>query len=94
MLYTEAQSEDNIRKFTIDLNKLISKAHSESMDVKIRLHEPILLSLDTSFEAAKDYLMLYEEKIQHLSDKAKNYAAYQERFGNTMKQVKKKLTQP
>ncbi len=94
LLYTEAQSEENIRKFTIDLNKLITKAHTESIDVRTELHQPILLSLDTAPQFAQEYLTLYEEKIGKLVEKAKNYASYQERFGNTIKQVKKKLTQP
>ena len=53
-----------------------------------------LLSLDTAPQLAQEYLTLYEEKIEKLLEKSKNYASYQERFGNTMKQVKKKLTQP
>lgn len=93
-MYTEAQCEDNIRKFTEDLNKDILKVHSESVELKTKLQSPRLLSLDTSLEAAKENLKLFEEMIQVLVEKAKNYALYQERFGNTMKQVKKKITQP
>jgi hypothetical protein len=73
---------------------MILKAHNESIDLRTRLHSPRLLSLDITLQIANENLMLFEEMIQKLVEKAKNYAAYQERFGNTMKQVKKKLTQP
>lgn len=90
MLYTEAQSEENIRKFTVDLGALITKAHNESIDLKVRLQSPGLLSSDTLPQIANENLTLFEEMIGKLVEKAKNYASYQERFGNTLKQVKKK----
>lgn len=93
-MYTEAQCEDNIRKFTIDLNKMIMKVHNESVELKTRLQSPRLLSIDTTTQIANENLKLFDEIIQKLVEKAKNYAAYQDRFGNTLKQVKKKTTQP
>lgn len=92
LLYTEAQCEDNIRKFTIDLGVLITKAHNECVDLKARLQSPVLLSIDTSGQQANENLLLYQEMIVKLAERAKNYASYQERFGNTMKQVSKKKT--
>lgn len=92
LLYTEAQCEDNIRKFTVDLNNMIAKVYKESIDLKARLQSPRLLSLDTTPQVANENLKLFDEMIQKFIEQAKNYAAYQERFGNTIKQVKKKLT--
>ena len=93
LLYTEAQSEENIRKFTVDLGILIGKVHSESIDLRFRLQSPVLLSSDTTAQIAQENLTLFQEMIEKLVEKAKNYAAYQERFGNTLKQVKKKTAQ-
>lgn len=93
LLYTEAQSEENIRKFTIDLNVLVYKVQQESVDLKVRLQSPALLSSETTALIANENLTLFQEMIEKLVDKAKNYASYQERFGNTLKQVKKKVTQ-
>ena len=90
MLYTEAQCEENIRKFSVDLSALIIKVHRESLDLRERLQAPVLLSVDTTQAVAKENLTLFQEMIEKLMEKAKNYASYQERFGNTMKQVKKK----
>jgi hypothetical protein len=92
LLYTEAQCEENIRKFTIDLGALITKAHNESVELKTRLQSPLLLSADTIAQQANENLTLFQEMIEKLVEKAKNYASYQERFGNTMKQVTKKKT--
>lgn len=92
-MYTEAQCEENIRKFTVDLGYLINKIHGESIELKVRLQSPALLSSDTTSQVANENLSLFQEMIEKLVEKAKNYASYQERFGNTMKQVKKKTTQ-
>lgn len=92
LLYTEAQCEENIRKFTVDLGVLITRAHNECVDLKARLQSPVLLSIDTSAQQANENLILFQEMIAKLAERAKNYASYQERFGNTIKQVSKKKT--
>lgn len=93
LLYTEAQCEENIRKFTVDLQQLMNKVRSESVDLKIRLQSPLLLAADTTYQLANENLTLFQEMIEILIVKAKNYGSYQEKFGNTMKQVKKKVIQ-
>ena len=93
LLYTEAQSEENIRRFTIDLNVLVYKVQQESIDLKVRLQSPALLSSETTAQIANENLTLFQEMIEKMVEKAKNYASYQERFGNTLKQVKKRVTQ-
>jgi len=93
LLYTEAQCEENIRKFTVDLQFLMNKVRSESVELKIRLQSPLLLAADTTFQLANENLTLFQEIIENLLVKAKNYGSYQEKFGNTMKQVKKKVIQ-
>jgi hypothetical protein len=90
LLYTEAQCEENIKKFTIDLNMLINKVHSKAVELKLKLNSSALLSVDTTPQAANENLKLFKEMIEKLIEKGRNYAMYQERFGNTMKQVKKK----
>ena len=87
MLYTEAQSGENIRKFTVDLDALITRTHNELVELKIRLQSPFLLSADTIAKQARENLVLFQEMIVKLTNKAKNYASYQERFANTMKLV-------
>lgn len=93
LLYTEAQSEENIRKFTVDLGKMINKAHGESVELKTRLQAPTLLSTDTTHHVARENLTLFHEMIEKLVERCKNYALYQERFNGTMKQGKKKGAQ-
>lgn len=93
MLYTEAQCEENIRKFSVDLQFLMNKVRSESVDLKIRLQSPLLLAADTTYQLANENLTLFQEMIENLLIKAKNYGSYQEKFANTMKQVKKKVIQ-
>ena len=80
MLYTEAQCEENIRKFTIDLSLLVSKLHTESVDLKSRLQSPTLLSVETTSQIANENLTLFQEMIEKLVRKAKNYASYQGSF--------------
>jgi hypothetical protein len=85
-MYTEAQCEENIRKFTTDLNNMVLKAKTESIDLKTRLHSPRLISWDLTPLVALENLKLLEEMIQFLVEKAKNYLIYQEKFKNTMTQ--------
>ena len=92
-LYTEAQCEENIRRFTVDLGQLITNAHKESIDLKTRLQSNFLLSSDTTAAIARENLTLFSEMIEKLVERAKNYLVYQERFGKTLKQVKKKTAQ-
>ncbi len=71
----------------------MNKVRNESVDLKIRLQSPLLLAADTTFQLANENLTLFQEMIETLIVKAKNYGSYQEKFGNTMKQVKKKVIQ-
>ncbi len=73
----------------MDLGLLITKAHKESVELKERLQSPVLLSSETSPQIARENLTLFNEMIEKLVQKAKNYASYQEKFGSTLKQVKK-----
>ena len=71
----------------------MNKVRSESVELKIRLQSPLLLATDTTYQLANENLTLFQEMIEMLVVRAKNYGVYQEKFGNTMKQVKKKVIQ-
>jgi hypothetical protein len=75
------------------LNKLIKNVHQDSIELKVKLQSPELLSPDTPDKVAEESLKMFQETIDKLIGKARNYSSYQERFGNTMKQVKKKTNQ-
>lgn len=67
--------------------------HYDSIELKVKLQSPELLSSETTEKVAEENLKLFQEMIERLIEKAKNYSSYQERFGNTMKQIKKKSNQ-
>ncbi len=71
---------------------MILKAKSETVDLKIRLHSPRLISWDLTATVALESLKFLEEMIQMFVEKAKNYLIYQEKFKNTMSQSASKKT--
>ena len=52
ILYAEAKKDDNIRKFSSDLNHLISSIRNRIIDIKNRVQDPVLLSGDTMASTA------------------------------------------
>ena len=47
ILFAEAKKDDNIRKFSTDLDNLIDSIRSRILDIKSRVRDPVLLNGDT-----------------------------------------------
>ena len=52
ILYAEAKKDDNIRKFSADLNHLIDLIRSRIIEIKTRVGDPVLLNGDTMASTA------------------------------------------
>ncbi|XP_035825271.1 dynein heavy chain 6, axonemal [Aplysia californica] len=89
ILYCEAKKDDNIRKFSSQLDTLISDIRSTLMDLKSRVQDPELLHTDTHALSALETVRLLQEEVQTLSVKARSYASYQDRFGSSLSKQKR-----
>ncbi|XP_069117336.1 dynein axonemal heavy chain 6-like isoform X3 [Argopecten irradians] len=84
VLYSEAKKDENIRKFSRDLDNLIFSIRTKIMDLKNRIQDPDLLHMDTMSVTALETIRDLQDGVQELSVKARSYAAYQERFGSSL----------
>ncbi|KAH9496161.1 Dynein heavy chain 6, axonemal [Bulinus truncatus] len=89
ILYCEAKKDDNIRKFSSQLDTLIGNIKTSLMDLKIRVQDPELLHVDTHPLSALEATRLLQEEVHILSIKARSYASYQERFGSSLSKQRK-----
>ncbi|XP_068088957.1 dynein axonemal heavy chain 14 isoform X3 [Hyperolius riggenbachi] len=91
VLYCEAKKDEDVVKFSGDLDKYISNLHFELMDFKIKVRNPILLEADTFPLEAKEIIVNLLEEFEVIANKARCYSTYQERFGSSITQMKTKL---
>ncbi|XP_075255484.1 dynein axonemal heavy chain 6-like isoform X3 [Convolutriloba macropyga] len=89
ILYCEAKKDENIRKFSDDLEKIISKLRDQLMGIRIRVQHPDLLNQETMSQAAIETIRLLGDEIEKLTGAARSYSSYQERFGSTLSSKKK-----
>lgn len=89
ILYCEAKKDDNIRKFSTQLDTLIGNIRSTLMNLKSRVQDPELLHNDTHPLSALETIRILSEEVQTLSVKARSYASYQDRFGSSLSKPKK-----
>ena len=93
ILYAEAKKDDNIRKFSSDLDRLIHDIRFKILDIKSRVQDPVLLNGDTMAVVALEKIGYMTEEVTSLSSKARSYANYQERFGSSMTSNKRNFSE-
>ena len=91
ILYCDAKKDENIRKFSRDLDTLIYEIRNKLTDLKNQVRDPDLLSADTMAVSALETIKYLHEEVQGLSVRARSYASYQERFGSSLSNTKSRL---
>lgn len=89
ILVGEAKKDENIRKFSQDLDTLIYNIRTKLMEIKNKVRDPDLLSTDIIAVAALSKLDSIQSEVSSLSTKARCYGSYQERFGSSLSNSKK-----
>lgn len=84
VVYHEAKKEENISKFSSDLENLISNIRSRITEIKSKVRNPSFLNYETPASIALDSINALQEEVALLSHKARSYASYQERFGSSL----------
>ncbi|CAF0983043.1 unnamed protein product [Adineta steineri] len=90
LLYTEAQCDENVQKFTIELDEMIQRLHTQIIELKTKSKDSSLLASDTRPETALEIILILQESLAQLNEKAKNYTTFQERFNQISKNSTKK----
>ncbi|XP_073527968.1 dynein axonemal heavy chain 14 isoform X2 [Phyllobates terribilis] len=91
VLFCEAKKDEDIVKFSGDLDKYISNLHFHLMEFKIKVKNPILLETDTFPLEANEVIASLSEEFEVIANKARCFSSYQERFGSSMTQMKARL---
>ncbi|KAM4694195.1 dynein axonemal heavy chain 14 [Discoglossus pictus] len=91
ILFCEAKKDEDIIKFSADLDKNISELHFELMDFKTKMRNPVLLQGDTYPLEAKEIIVSLLSEFDVTANKARCYSSYQERFGSSITQKKTQL---
>ncbi|XP_023930267.1 dynein heavy chain 6, axonemal [Lingula anatina] len=89
VLFCEAKKEENIRKFSTDLDSLVNDIRFTIMEIKNKVRDPALLHADTIPLAALENIKYLQDQVQTLASKARSYGSYQDRFGSSLSQSKK-----
>ncbi|CAF4669138.1 unnamed protein product [Rotaria sp. Silwood1] len=90
LLYTEAQCDENVQKFTVELDDMIQRLYDQTIDLRVKSKDPALLTSETRTETALDIIAILQETLSKVNEKAKNYSNFQERFNQISKQSTKK----
>ncbi|XP_066451266.1 dynein axonemal heavy chain 14 isoform X2 [Eleutherodactylus coqui] len=91
VLFCEAKKDEDIVKFSGDLDKYISNLHFHLMEFKIKVKNPILLEADTFPPEVNEVIVNLLEEFEVLTNRAQCYSSYQERFGSSITQMKPRL---
>ncbi|XP_075719503.1 dynein axonemal heavy chain 14 isoform X3 [Rhinoderma darwinii] len=91
VLFCEAKKDEDIVKFSGDLDKYILNLHFQLMEFKIKVKNPILLETNTFPLEANEVIVNLLEEFEVIANKARCYSSYQERFGSSMTQMKARL---
>ncbi|XP_038073413.1 dynein heavy chain 6, axonemal-like isoform X3 [Patiria miniata] len=89
IIYCEAKKDENISKFSDDLNSHIQALQAETYDIRNHVQEPTLLSSDTLPVVALENMKLLHDSLSTLTIKARSYASYQDRFGSSISRQSK-----
>ncbi|KAM3930843.1 dynein axonemal heavy chain 14 [Leptodactylus fuscus] len=91
VLFCEAKKDEDIVRFSGDLDKYISNLHFHLMEFKIKVKNPILLEADTFPLEASEVIANLLDEFEVIANKARCYSSYQERFGSSMTHMKARL---
>ena len=80
MLYCEAKKDENIMKFSNELEGLVGKVRDDLLALKNRIRAPSLLDSISTSKAILGTLTFLGEELEEISNKARNYAMYQDHF--------------
>jgi hypothetical protein len=89
VLYAEAKKDDSIRKYNTDLDNLVHTIAERITHLKNLATDPNLLHPDSMATKVIQTVTQLADEVSGLTVKARNYAAYKEKFISSLSQPKK-----
>ncbi|XP_074663059.1 dynein axonemal heavy chain 6-like [Tubulanus polymorphus] len=85
ILFCDAKKDENIRKFSNDLDTLITDIRFNIIELKNKVLDPELLNHETMAMVALENVRYLQDEVHTLALKIRSYGNYQERFGSSMR---------
>ena len=89
-MYCEAKKDIKIQAFSAQLDNIIEGFSKQLHQLANQIRNPVLLDDDPSYDAMETILYLKED-LQQLSEKAKNFAVYEDSFSSALSSTKKNV---
>ena len=80
MLYCEAKKDENIMKFSNELELLIGQVRCDLLTLRNKIRAPSLIDPINTSKVILDTLRVLGEELEEISNKTRNYAVYQDHF--------------
>ncbi|XP_065071378.1 dynein axonemal heavy chain 6-like isoform X2 [Rhopilema esculentum] len=90
ILYCEAKKDEHIQKFMKDLKNMVAELRKYLHNVKNKVRSPVLLDEDVVPQAAMENITMLMEDVELIGQRSRNYASYQDRFGDALSTAVKK----
>lgn len=90
MLYCEAKKDENILKFSHDLEILIGEVHEELVELKNNIRAPNLIDPSNNPVQVSETLKRLGEQLKQISTNARNYARYQDHFRGALSRASRR----
>ena len=91
-MYCEAKKDENIQKFSVDLERIIENLTRELHQLSNQIRNPSLLDDDMSPSTAMETIAYLKDDLNNLSKNAKNFAAYEDCFARALSTSARKRT--
>ncbi|XP_057306686.1 dynein axonemal heavy chain 6-like [Hydractinia symbiolongicarpus] len=90
VLYCEAMKDENVRKFTKNLDDIVENLKKQLHGLVIQIQNPSLLDEDISSSNAIETIQFLKDDLEELSESIKRFAAYETCLSNAMSASKKR----
>jgi dynein heavy chain len=90
MLYCEAKKDENIMKFSNELEVLIGSVHGDLLALKNKIRAPSLIDSINTSKAILNTLEFLGDELEEISNKTRNYAVYQDHFSGALSTTRRR----
>ena len=89
-MYCEANKDENIHKYSKDLESIVDNLTKQLHDLTIRIRNPSLLDEDMTPANALENIKYLKDDFDELNTSAKSFSSYESTFNNALSASVKK----
>jgi dynein heavy chain, axonemal len=90
LLHAEVKRDNNIRKFTKELDSYLDDVRRKLFEIKNNVADSAFLNIDSQPAVVLQRISWLTDDVTKLLSRARKYANYQQRFGVTASSTKKR----